>query len=100
MTKETFIVIVKMAYKDCPAKARPVGLFAPEDVIDLIISDRSTRRNIEDGVKKITLSAGKGNNVRVGYEPAMLKYMEEIRPVINEKYGANFELELKAVKGQ
>lgn len=97
MTKEAFVVIVKMAYRECPVRCRPVGVFGPDDIISLFISDRSTRKDIECGVKKISLSVGGGKNVRVGYEPAMRKYSEEIKPLLLEKYGANFELVLEPI---
>lgn len=95
MVREAYVVIVKMAYKDCPIKSRPVGLFAPDDIIGLFISDRSTRHDVDIGATKVSLSVGGGRNVRIGSDIAMCRYIEEIRPILKAKYAANFELELQ-----
>lgn len=97
MSQDLFVVVVKIEYQKCPVRAKPVGVFAPDSIIELFIQDRSTRKVIESGVTKISLSVGGGRNVHLGAENTMKKYMEEIKPVLNEKYGTDYQLELKAV---
>lgn len=95
MQKQTYVVIVKITYKDCPISARPIGRFAPNDAIGLFISDRRAGHISENVNSKISLSVGLGSYVKKGHEILMLRYMDEITPILQAKFGAGIEVELQ-----